>query len=419
MIDKNQTILIKIIIPIVVLSLMGFVWLTNNKTLPPHKVHAPFNKQYKAEELGQILSWVDCGRALSAVGYHRGLMVAPISFDFGGGIGDGAFVAYNIDDPRNPKPVFDSRDYPEIYHDDEDGKHYLGDLGEHHGIYFHKDMIFLTDRGRERNGFLILDLAPLYDEDESTLPKVVSRYHFPNIVKSTVYDGFSFAPEWVGGKYVYAPTGSSGLFIISTEDLENPRLLSHMTKQELYNETLRSVHAVGDMLVLSPAAVAVSAGEMVFLDVSDPTRPSLINHHTIKTGYQGIVYGSRFYNGAFAAKRGAAKTSEIWAYDFADPMNVKDIDLGKTDKIFKPEYAFLQDDNLFIGHYPGLSKWNIENDSAIFSVAVEPQFPPANDYAFVSPLGNLVIITSDHEVKSKLNIGVHHTEPDLKSPELR
>ncbi len=400
--------------------LFGFVWLNNHKsTLPVHKVHAPFNKQYKTEELGQVLSWVDPERALSAVAYHRGLMIAPISFDFGGGIGDGAFVAYNIDDPKNPKIVFDSRNYPDLYHNDENGKHYLGDLGEHHGLYFHNDMVLLTDRGRERNGILILDLSPLYDQDETTLPKVVCRYHFPNVLKSTVYDGFTFSPAWVGGKYVYAPTGSSGLFIISTEDLDNPRLLSHLTKQELYNETIRSVHPIGDMLVLSPAAVAVSEGKIVLADVSNPSRPNLINHHTIKTGYQGIVYGSRFYNGAFAADRGAAKEAEILTYDFADPMNIQNIDLGITDKLLKPEYAFLQDDKLFIGHYPGLSKWDIANDQASFELAVEPQFPPGNDYAFVSPLGNLVIVTSDHEVKSKLNIGVHQLEPDLKSPEVR
>lgn len=410
-----------------VLSIILFVILTSfvikkNKidpnNLPKHKVHAPFNKQYKKEDLGQILSWIDCEKALSAVGYHRGLMIAPISFDFGGGIGDGAFVAYNIDDPRNPKAVFDSRDYPELYHNKK-GKHYLGDLGEHHGLYFHKDMILLTDRGENHNGILILDLAPLYDNDPKTLPKVVSRYKFPGVEKSTVYDGFSFAPAWVGGKYIYAPTGATGLFIINTENLEQPKLLSHVTKEKLYNQTLRSVHPIGDLLVLSPAAIASVKGDMVFMDVSNPKRPTLINKHTIKVGYQGILYGNRFYNGAFTGNRNKDKYSKILAYDISNLYDVKEIDLGTTDKLLKPEYAFLKDDNLFLGHYPGLSRWDIKDDKATFKVAVEPQHPPANDYAFVSPLGNLIIVTSDHKVDSKLNIGVHQIEPDLKDPEVK
>jgi DNA-binding beta-propeller fold protein YncE len=387
----------------------------SEKNLPEHKVHAPFNKQYNKEDLGQILSWIDCGKALSAVGYHRGLMVTPISFDFGGGIGDGAFVAYNIDDPRNPKSVFDSRDYPELYHT-KNTEHYLGDLGEHHGLYFHKDMILLTDRGENHNGFLILDLSPLYDNNPKTLPKVVSRYHFPGVEKSTVYDGFSFAPAWVGGKYVYAPTGSTGLFIISTENLAEPKLLSHTRKEELYNQTLRSVHPIGDLLVLSPAAIASTKGDMVLMDVSNPKNPNLISRQTIKVGYQGILYGNRFYNGAFTGNKNKDKYSNILTYDFTNPFDIKEIELATTDKLLKPEYAFLKDDNLFLGHYPGLSRWDIKDDKATFIVAVEPQHPPANDYAFVSPLGNLVIVTSDHKVDSKLNIGVHQIEPDLKDP---
>lgn len=116
------------------------------------------------------------------------------------------------------------------------------------------------------------------------------------------------------------------------------------------------------------------------------------------------------------------KVSEITAYDFLDVQNVQDIPLATPeDVIFRPEYVYLQDDDLFIGHYPGLSKWTIENDVATLAAdgAVEPQFPPANDYAFVSPVGNLVVATSDHDVKSKVNIGIHQVEPDRKGPELK
>ncbi|MDC0176654.1 Ig-like domain-containing protein [Polaribacter sp.] len=420
--DRIYKTITKILAIFVVILCSAFILFPQDKkitnTSQKEGVHAPFNKQYKPEELGKVLSWIDCGKGLSAVSYHRGLMLAPMSYDFGGGLGDGAFVAYNIDDPTKPYSVFDSREYPEIYHT-EGKKDYLGDIAENHGMYFHKDLVLFSERGYNRTGFMILDLAPLYDNDPKTLPKIVSRYHFPDVEKTTVYDGFSFAPTWAGGRYLYAPTGSNGLYIVDTQNLDEPKLLAHLRKDQLYNQTLRSANVIGDLLILSPAAIASDDVDIVLIDVSNPSFPNLLNHHTIKTGYQGTIYGSRFYNGAFSGNRGADKTSEIIAYDFSDPMNVKNINLTKTEKLFKPEYLFLQDDNLFIGHYPGLSKWKTENDKLTFDVAIEPEHPKANDYAFVSPLGNLSIVTSDHIVESRINIGVHQIEPDLKGPELK
>ncbi|MGJ8651604.1 MAG: alpha/beta hydrolase fold domain-containing protein [Opitutaceae bacterium] len=385
---------------------------------PASGIHAPFNRHYALEEAGEVLSWINTEKGLGAVAYHRGLLLAPMSFDFGGGLGDGAFVAYNVDDPRKPYTVFDSRDFPERFHD-ETSPHYLGNLSENHGMYFHEDRVMLGERGFDSAGFLILDCAPLYDDDPETLPEVVCRYFFPEVELTTVYDGFTFAPAWAGGRYVYAPTGSNGLYIVDTSDLSDPKLLAHLRKDQLYNQTLRSAHAVGDLLILSPAAIASNSADIVLLDVSNPAFPSLVNRHTVKVGYQGFVYGSRFYNGAFSGNRGNDKTSEIIAYDFSNPLNIQTIELGHTERLFKPEYLYVQDDDLFIGHYPGLSRWHVEHDALSFQLAIEPQHPPANDYAFVSPLGNLTVVTSDHLVDSYINIGVNQSAPDRKAPEVK
>ncbi|WP_166461105.1 Ig-like domain-containing protein [Flavicella sediminum] len=394
----------------------------NNGT-KTYKVHAPFNKKYEEKQLGEILWWEDTERAVGAVGYHKGLLIAPLSFDFGGGMGAGCLAAYNVDDPTSPKKVFDSRNFPNVYHK-KGGVDYLGDLGEIHALQFHKDMVLLSDRGDEWNGFVIVDLSGLYDQDPKTNPKVVSRYRFPDIEKSTIYDGFSFSPVWAGGKYVYAPTGSWGFFIIDTGDLKNPKLLAHLTKEQLYDQTLRSVHAIGDLLVLSPAAVRSKKGKLVFVDVSNPSKPNLLNSHPFKTGYQGTLYGNRFYNSGFTRKDGVGKDSltDIIAYDFSDVMHIKEIVMCTTNKLDKSEYMYLQDDNMFIGDYNGLTRWDVEKDKdkANFAIHIYPQHPPANDYGFVSPLGgNLVVIGSDHSVSSKLNIACHQVESDLKAPEVK
>lgn len=414
---KISTSLGLILVLIFVLSFSG----TNNQKTKTYKVHAPFNKQYEKDQLGEILYWEDTEKAIGAVSYHKGLLITPMSFDFGGGLGAGSLAAYNVDDPTKPQKVFDSRDYPEIYHA-EDGEHYLGNLGEAHSIQFYKDMVLLSDRGNLWNGYVIVDLAGLYDDDASTMPEVVSRYRFPDIEKSTIYDGFTFSPVWVGGKYLYAPTGSWGFFIIDTEDLKEPKLLSHLTREQLYNQTLRSVHALGDLLILSPAAVRSRDGKLVFIDVSNPEKPNLINSHPFKTGYQGTLYGNRFYNSGFTRKEGFGKDSlsDIIAYDFSDVMNVKEIVMNTNNILDKSEYMYLQDDNMFIGDYNGLTRWDVDDDKASFTRSIYPQHPPGNDYGFVSPLGgNLVIIGSDHGVDSKLNIACHQLEPDLEGPTVK
>ena len=413
-----------VILILCAIALMGgLIWSLVNIGEKPHSalgaavpVKADFNVAYNDAEPGEILSWVDPGKAVSSVAYHRGLLIVPLSFDFGGGIGDGALIAYNVDDPRNPVEVFDTRNHAELYHDDPDSQHYIGDIGEKHGLYFHGDHVLLSDRGTSRNGFIILDLGPLYDDDPKTLPQVVSRYYFPGVEKSTVYDGFTFSPAWVGGKYVYAPTGSTGLFIIDTSDLSAPRLLSHLTKKDLYNQVLRSANAIGDLLVLSPAAIASSKGDMVLVDVSDPAKPNLINRHKIKIGYQGILYGSKFYNGGFSGEKNLSKTSELISYDLADPNNIVESLMGTTEALKKPEYIFMRDDGMYIGHYPGVVKFEENAGDWSAEVTAEPQHPPGDDYAFSSPLGNLVVLTSDHNVQSKVNIAAVNTQPDITPP---
>jgi DNA-binding beta-propeller fold protein YncE len=373
-----------------------------NKTHPPGDYRIP-------------LSWVDTKAALSAVALHRGLVIAPLGEDHGGGKGRGALAAYEIADPAQPRPVFDSRDHPDRYHKPGQ-RDYVGDFSEYHHAIFSGDLAIFAERRPTGAGFAIVDFAPLYDNDPATLPAVVSRFTFPGVPNSTNYDGFSFALDWQGGRYVYAPTGSHGLFVIDTKDLANPVLIAHLANQQLYNQVLRSAVALGDTLILSRVAVNSVGVAVVLLDITNPAQPSLLNQFNSNLGYQGFVSGSKFYNTASGADREGF--SEIWSYDFADPLKIKSTRLARTHDIKKPEYGYIKDDHLVIGHYPGMSKWKVAGDTAALVAKVEPQFPPADDYAFVSPVGNLVAVTSDHNVKSRLNFGVYDPNPDQRAPEL-
>ena len=387
---------------------------TGNTTNATHTDY-PFNKAYKPDDMGVPLSWINTEAALSGVALHRGLVFAPLGYDHGGGMGLGAFALYNIDDPANPVSVFDSRDYPQLYHL-EGGEHYVGDFAEAHAIAFSGDLVLMSERRPNSAGFSILDLGPLFDDDPESKPRIVSRFSYPGVGIPTNYEGYSFSPAWAGGRYVYAPTGSHGLYIIDTQDLRAPFLVAHLPKSQLYNQAVHSAVALGDLLILSPTAVAVNNEYVVFVDVSNPAQPKLINKHLVSIGYQGFVYGSKFYGGGTRVEN---QPSKLISYDFSDPENISEQLLAETTLLKKPEYGFLKDDDLFIGHYPGLIKWKIDNNKASVATVMEPQHPPADDYAFVTPVGNLVVVTSDHNVESRMNIGVHDMAPDTRGPELR
>ena len=379
------------------------------------KVDLAFNKTYTEKDISKPMSWVDTKAALSAVALHRGLLFAPLGTDHGGGQGRGAFAFFNIDDPYDPVSVFDSRDYPGIYHD-RASRHYAGDFAEAHGMSFSGDLILMSERRKGSAGFSILDLGPLFDADPDSKPRIISRFSYPGVDKPTNYDGYSFSLVWSGKKYVFAPTGSHGLYIVDTTDLNAPRLVAHLSKAQLYNENVRSSVILGDLLILSPGAVASSKESIVFVDVSDPAQPHIISKHRVGIGYQGFVYGSKFYGGG---TRVGKEPSKLMTYDFSDPENIREHVWAETKLLKKPEYGFAKDDDMYIGHYPGLIKWKVDGGKAIFETVIEPQYPKADDYAFVSPAGNLAIVTSDHNVKSRMNLGIHDRNPDHRGPELR
>ena len=361
------------------------------------------------------VSWVDTEAALSAVTLHRGLVVAPLGSDHGGGKGVGALGVYDVRDPAKPVSVFDSRAHKDRYHVP-GGRDYLGDSSEYHHATISGDRAIFAERRPDSSGFYILDLAPLHDADPATLPTVLCRYTFPNVNESTNYDGYSFAPEWAGGRYVYAPTGSHGLFVIDTQDLANPRLIAHLTNAQLGNQVLRSAVALGDLLVVSPVTVNVNGGKVLILDISDPQRPTVVNTITdVSLGYQGFLYGSRFFNvGTVGSDQ---NPSRILAWDLKDPLNITLETLGTTPVLSNPEYGFGKDGDLFLGHYPGASRWSLATGKAVLVDRVEPQHPRAEDYAFLSPVGSLIAVTSDHNVVSRLNFAPLDV-PDEKPPTL-
>ncbi len=363
------------------------------------------NVDYPQAWQGRMLLTNNTGKAISGVAMHRGYLMVPLGADHGGGQGAGAMAFYNVSNLANPVAVFDTRDFPAVYHT-AGLTNYVGDFAEAHHISVSGNYVLCSERSPSSGGFSILDVSNLYDADPNTRPVIVCRFIFPNGSAPSNYDVYSFAPAWQGSRFVFAPTGSGGLEVIDTADFNNPIRLKHLTRSELANLTLRAGVVIGNLLILSTSAVEPTFQALI-LDISDPANPQQLGNFGGALGYQGFVYGSSFYGGGNPLQR----------HDFSNPANVITTTLASGSALSlldRPEYAFGQDEYLFVGHYPGSTKWLLTNDTATFVTRLDSGL--VDDHAFGTPLGNLVAVTSDHANTRKLMIGIHDFQKDSRPP---
>ncbi len=360
------------------------------------------NVTYPVDEVGSTLSIINAGKAVSSVTMHRGYLFAPLGADNGGGRGEGAFAFYDISDPTKPVSVYDSRDDTARFHTS-GGQHYVGDWAEIHHLPVSGDLFMMAERRNSSAGFSIFDAAPLYDNDPATKAQIVSRFTFSGVSSPTNYDGYSFAPGWQGSRYVYAPTGAQGLYVIDTTDLANPVQMARVSRAGLGNITHRAAWPIGNLLILSEAG-SVGSFQARLFDISNPTTtPVQIGAFDGPVGYHGFIYGSAMYNAA----------TPLMRYDFSDPANIVETTLANP--VFdRPEYGFGKDGDLFIGHYPGATRWRLNGDAATFVSRVDSGL--VDDHAFLNPLGNLLAVCSDHNNPKKIILGVPGTQADTAAP---
>lgn len=377
---------------------------------------------YPQAQVGTILSQntttygngvgINSRRAVSGVAMHRGYLFVPMGADHGGGQGNGAFAFYDVSDPANPVRVFDSRSKPGKYHTS-GLLNYVGDWAEVHTMSVSGDRFIISERRNGSAGFCIFDMSGLYDEDPNTDPEVVGRYSFPGVTSPSNYDGYSFSICAQGNRYVFAPTGANGLYVVDISDPANPALVKHMPRSQLSNLTLRAGMCVGNWLVLSTSTFPAFNGSFIVMDISDPANPAQIGRQdNVRIGYQGFLYGSRFF--------GAAPDGALDSYDFSDPANITRTvhNANAAASLDRAEYGFAIDNQAFIGHYPGMTQWNLNQTPAPLVVSASPVNPTSDDYAFLSPLGNVTVICSDHTANhgNMLNFGLHQAAPDTNPP---
>ncbi len=370
------------------------------------------SENYPASAVGTLLSENDTnGKAVSAVAMHNGYLFVPMGADHGGGRGDGAFAFYDVSNQRAIKKIIDSRDFPSKYHNT-GSFHYVGNWGEVHSIPVTDNLFVIPETSGTDAGIAIFDTSKLFDNDPNSTPDIIGRYKFPGVTNPTNYDGLTFAHAMKGGRYVYCPTGTNGLYVVDILDPTKPTLVKQIPKSSLSNVHARSAFIMGDLLVLTEVENAVNKDKMLLMNITDPANPVTLGmKNDFNLGYQGFMYGDEVFG---------ISDEGIYSYNISNPANVtiKTYTTDPKNELDRPEYGFGQDDFLFVGHYPGLTKWD-KNTPANLLVKCDPKSQPVDDYAFLTPLGNTAVICSDHGTRSKLNFGVHKSGTDKTPPNVR
>lgn len=374
------------------------------QALPP-----ALNQARLANAVGTHLSTINTGKAVSQTSFHRGLLFVPLGFDHGGGQGAGAFAFYNLDNPAAPQLVLDSRNHAAQYQT-AGQLNYVGDWAEMHHNWISGDRMLISERRSSSNGLAVFDMAPVYDSDPATLPATLGRMSYAGVGAPTNYEGYSFAHGWQGNRYAYAPTGAQGLYIINTTNPASMTQMAHVSRSALGNRTFLGAWPIGNLLILSDIN---STSWVKFFDISNPANPVAIpgGEFNAQMGYFGFVHGNQFHGAG----------SPIVAHDFTNPAAPVRRELQNAPGFTNPEYGYGQDNHIFIGHYPGATRWLLNDPAAPTAATPTPRINSGlvDDHAFLNPIGNLSLLCTDHNNPLKMIVGVATTTPDTTPPVAR
>ena len=307
---------------------------------------------------------------------HNGYLVIP----FAGGVSNGGFGFYDISDPYNPAFVNNVS-----FLETREG-HSLGFSNSYPGMY-------AVTQGSFGIHF--------WDWTDVMNPVLLHNMTLPGIQASD-YDNGVWWVFWQA-PYVYVSGSSQGLYIVDATDPTNPTLVNRLPNNQTGGFRMGSIFAIGNLLVTSRS----DGTGLATLDISDPANPVLLATNFSRSQYSTMVGGEKILLAATGNINGLA------AYDISDPTQinfVRSLPLGD-----RGGYLTMQDGFAHLGaSTAGYFKIDIQNDAG-YNIIGSADFPQGNaDLDFVSVIGNLTVLSDDHNNGTLLT--PHQAEPDTIPP---
>ncbi|MGE3539856.1 MAG: Ig-like domain-containing protein, partial [Candidatus Tectimicrobiota bacterium] len=340
------------------------------------------NLTYSPSELWQPISVLDSPQGHGNVAMVNGYLMVVYASDGSVDAHAGGIEFWDVSHPRRPALV--------VRHANND----THGLREAHGFSLSTDATRTMLAAQAHEGIQFWNLS-------DPLRIALLRYmHLPGISRGD-YTG----AWWVfwQAPYAYVAGTGSGLYIINATDPSNPTLVRQIPTGQLGGLRPAQVFALGNLLVLMEAA----SGTYATMDISDPTRPVLIQLFYGKHGYSHLFAAGKIFT---AGGNGALPRLYVHSVTPQGQM------------AFVGAVGSGLDNGGYSSYQDGMVHAGFSNKAAKFNVATLQQLGAGSsgiasrDEDFSLVLGNLVFVGDDHGVGSALI--VHQTAPDTRAPEV-
>lgn len=327
------------------------------------------NRIYDLDQVMRVQGALNAGNGApnqhSSVVVHQGYVVEVYSTP--GENPHAGIAAYELSDPAHPRLVSQT---------EADG------LSEQHAI------AFTQQEGRTYTAHLTTDGIAIWDWTEMAQPRQVSRLQLPGI-----YPGYTHSAWWLAWQapYLYVSGAANGLYIVETSDLTKPRLLDRkgapnpLPASETGGFRLGSIFAVGNLLV---ASANDGLGYATF-DISDPANPALLTARISDAppSYSSMLNGYHLY--------AAGVDNKLHAFDISDPHQLHYA--GSANLEGRGGYLTIQDDFAHVGASSHYMKVDVSQDGDFKTVGSASSDNQSGDEDFAVAVGNLVVISDDHD----------------------
>lgn len=279
----------------------------------------------------------------------------------------------------------------------------------HDGEAESHSITFMTDGERRYAATISGRGVDLWDVTDPRAPELLSAIELEGIDYGDNTEAV-WGVSWEG-RYLYAGGTNTGLHVIDTAELREPRVVGRIPVSEVGGVSVGVVYAVGNLLVVGTPKERAG---LATLDIANPESPTLLDF---------VVPDAKSYIGAFYGRH-AYLLTPLRTYDVTtDPSDIR---LVHTLETPASEYVSFADHHLFLGRLrpnPGVIKHDIRDPLSPIPIAViegrrnDILMGAFTDDQFSFPIGNLLVI-SDDEIDIGSVLTVHDSRRDSAPPEV-
>ena len=218
-------------------------------------------------------------------------------------------------------------------------------------------------------------------------------------------DNSYFGVRWVSAQapYFFAVARGNGLYVVDATDPTAPSLIANVPTGKLGGVSPSSVHAIGNLLLLSE----VFGHGHATVDISDPAHPVLIESVQGASGYSHL-----FTAGLLLTPGGIFNANKMYVYEVGHDGHLSY--RGEAgENLSEGGYGSYQDGYYFGGFGQEVAKFTIDPPAL---VGKGTSGIARRDEDFAHPIGNLILATDDHGVGTALI--PHQAAPDTTGVEV-